>query len=348
MKQLGLFFTLTLLVLGSMTLEASAQGQDQIYPHRGSPTTGVIMETSTTEVTVDVRGTQRKIPVNEIKRIAFSDDTPELRRAREDILAGQLANGLGQLKKIDASSIRRDLVSADLQYYVAYCQGKLALSGGGDKAAATEAMFGFVRQFPQTYHFFEAAQLLGDLAAAQQDYDRAVYFYKAIGTKAPWPDYKMLAAVLEARALAAQEKFPEAKSKYEGVMAMSVDTPEATRQKLLAQVGQVVCMAETGQHEEGVKVLEEIIAKNDPQNGELFGRAYNALGRCHLKAQRAKDALLAYLHVDVLFYGTPEVHAEALYYLGKLWNDLNHSERAVNARNMLLERYSGSVWAKRS
>jgi tetratricopeptide (TPR) repeat protein len=348
MKRHGFLFALTLLAIGSLTPKAAAQGQDQVYPHRGSPTSGVIMEVSNTEIVLDVRGTQRTIPVNEIKRVTFGDDTPELRRAREDVLSGQLANGLAELKKINPADIDRDLVRADLQYYIAYCQGKLALSGGGDKTAAQTAMFDFVRQNPQTYHFFEAAQLLGDLAAAQEDYANAVRFYAAIGGKSPWPSYRMLALVLEARALVAQGKYPEAKAKFESVLGMSVDTAEATQQKLLAQVGQVVCMAEMGQQEEGIRILEEIIAKNDPQNAELFGRAYNAMGRCHLKAQRTKDALLAFLHVDVLFYTNPEVHAEALFYLAQLWNDVNQSERAVNARNMLLERYAGSVWAKRS
>jgi len=347
MKQLGLIFTITLLTLGTMAHEAAAQGEDQVYPFRGSPTSGTIMETSTTEITIERRGTRRAIPVNEIKKVAFGDEAPELRRAREDVLSGQLANGLDELRGIDPANLRRELVRADLQYYMAYCQGRLALSGGGDKQAAIDSLLDFVRGNPQTYHFFEAAELLGDLSAAQQDYDGAIRYYTAIGTKAPWPDYQMRAAVLEARVLIAQGKFPDAQAKYESVMAMSVDTAEATQQKLMAQVGKVVCMAETGQHEEGVKILEQIIAKNDPQDGELFGRTYNALGRCHLKAQRTKDALLAYLHVHVLFYNSADVHAESLYYLSKLWNDVNQSERAVNARNLLMERYAGSVWAKR-
>jgi hypothetical protein len=79
---------------------------------------------------------------------------------------------------------------------------------------------------------------------------------------------------------------------------------------------------------------------------DLFGRAYNALGRSHLLAKRDKDARLAYLHVDLLFYGNPEVHAEALYHLSKLWDGANRAERAVTARNLLTTRYAGSPWAK--
>ena len=97
--------------------------------------------------------------------------------------------------------------------------------------------------------------------------------------------------------------------------------------------------------DEGVALLQDIINKNDPQDAPLFARTYNALGRCYLKLNKPKDALLAFLHTDVLFSGDAEAHAEALYHLSKLWSDMNKSDRAVAARTTLRERYAGSIWA---
>jgi hypothetical protein len=152
--------------------------------------------------------------------------------------------------------------------------------------------------------------------------------------------------------LEAQSKFPEAIAKFDAVIGNAVDSPEATRQKAFARVGKALGLAETGKPDDGVKLVQEIIGKNDendPQNRELFGRAYNALGRCHLKANRTKEALSAYLFVDLLYSSaSPEVHAEALYFLSKLWPQVNHSDRGVAARSILTERYGGSSWAKRS
>lgn len=332
----------------ALSSSAWAQRSDQVFPMRGSPLAGQITEIAKTHVTINVRGTDHKVEVIDLKRVTFSEDPPELSRSRDNILSGQLENGLAELKRIDGTNIQREPVKQDLAFYIAYAQAKLALTGGGDKGAARQALLAFVSSAKDSFHFFEAAQLLGDLAVAMEAYDDAVKYYGAIGKLAPWPEYQLRAAVLEGRAQAAQGKYPESIAKFESVISSAIDTAEATRQKALARVGKAVGLAETGQAEEGVKIVEDLIAKSDPQDNELFGRAYNALGRCHLKANRPKEALLAYLHVDVLFYAQPDVHAEALFHLTKLWQQLNKSDRAVAARSLLSERYAGSPWSKRN
>lgn len=336
-----------LFVAAGLAGEAAAQS-DQVFPFRGSPTNGTISEASTpTEVVIDVQGSQRSIPVNEIKRVLFTDDPTDLRRGRDAVLQGQIEAGYDDLRKVNAAEIKRALTKADLEYYLAYCQGKLALTAGGDKAAGIKAMLAFVRANSQSYHFFEAAELLGDLAVSIENYDEAAKYYGAIADKAPWPDYKMRGSVLKARSLVRKGDFAGALSEFDAVIATGVDTPAALQQKLLAQAGKASCLAGTGSPDEGIKIAEDIITKNSPEdNAELFGRTYNALGACYLKAKKPQEALMAYLHTDVLFYSNPEVHAEALYNLSKLWLALKKQDRADSARNLLTDRYSGSAWAK--
>jgi len=335
-----------LFVVCLLGLIKSLGAQDQVSPRSGTPASGRLVEASSTVVTIEVRGKLRKFPVNEIRRVIFAEDPQELRRARDNCLTGQYEIALLGLKKIDPDSVERAEVKQDVQFFTAYASGRQALSGGGDKAAAVSAMRAFVGANRNSFHFFAAAELLGDLAASLERYDNAVRYYNAISA-APWPDYKMKAGILEGRALLAQRKYGEAQAKFEGVIGQAVDTPEATRQKLLAEVGRAVCLAETGSHEQAIGTLHEIIKQNDPRELELFGRTYNALGRCQLKADRQKEALLAYLHVDILFFAESDVHAEALYNLSKIWAAVNKSDRAVSARSLLTDRYSGSVWAKK-
>ncbi len=189
--------------------------------------------------------------------------------------------------------------------------------------------------------------MLGDLAVAQGDFPEAVKYYGAISSKAPWPEYKLRAMMSEARALIAQGDFAQAGQKYAAVLAEPSDTKQARREKLFAEVGKARCLAEIDSPDQGIAMIEEVIAKNDPSDTELFGRAYNAYGDCLQKAGKTKDALLAYLHVDVLFYADPEIHAESLYHLTKLWAANDNNDRSVAAKKLLDERYSGSIWASK-
>lgn len=89
-----------------------------------------------------------------------------------------------------------------------------------------------------------------------------------------------------------------------------------------------------------------MILDTDPEQKELQARAYNNLGNSYEQAGRTKDALLAYLHVDVLYSTVPDAHAEALSHLATLWDSVGQSNRAREAKQMLTDKYGGSRWAK--
>ncbi|MBP87184.1 MAG: hypothetical protein CMJ64_10770 [Planctomycetaceae bacterium] len=350
MKTYTLIAALCCLLLPAMQRQASAQSSDQVYVLKGSPSNGIVdaEQTSSSEVVIDVQGTIRRIPVTDIRRVTFVDEPIEMRRARDSILTGQIEQGYAELRKIDANSLKRPIVKADLQYYLAYCQGKLALSGGGDKAAAVRAMVAFDRANASSFHHFVAAELIGDLAVALGSYENATRYYGDIAKSGPSADYKMRGAVLLARALLSQDKFAEAQTQFDAVINSSVDTPAARQQKLVAQAGKAVCLAGLDTPDEGIKLIEELILNNSPDDDkELFGRAYNALGTCYLKAGKQDEALMAFLHVDVLFYANADVHAEALYHLSKLWAAIKKPDRANDARSLLNDRYAGSSWSKK-
>jgi len=328
---------------------ARAQQSDTVVGNRGIPTYGTITEITRVQITVETSQGKRLFPVNEVQRVAFQGEPRELRGARDAILRGQLENARSDLERISVADISRREIVQDIEFWKAYADGRLALVGGGDKAAAVRALVTFVEkpENANSHHYYTAVELLGDLAVAMDRFDAAVRYYASLG-EAPWPDYQMRAAVLEARALLAKEQYPEALAKFASVLESPLDDARARDQKLLALLGKSVAQASVGQVDEGIAQVLRVIEENDSREKPLlFAQAYNALGTCYLKAGKPQDALLAFLHVDLLFHQDPHAHAEALYHLSSLWRDMNRSDRALQAKSLLERRYSGSPWANR-
>jgi len=318
---------------------------DQVFSKKtGTPTRGLISAVSPQQVTIQTTGIARNIEVKDILKVTFDDEPSELTTARQRALAGQFGNAIEELGKVNEAEITNEVIKQDVVYYRAYSAAKHAMSSGEDKKAAQEQLAAFFEANQQSFHFFEAAELLGDLAFAQADYASAETFYWRLA-EAPWPEYQLRATVLRARAISADGRFAKAIPGFEHVLSSGLTTPEALEHKMHATVGKAVCLAATGKHDEGITIIEDLIAKNDPADATLFGRAYNALGACYMKTGKTKEALLAFLHTDVLFYRDPETHAEALFYLSKLWGDVGKSDRAVRARGLLTSQYAGSRWA---
>jgi tetratricopeptide (TPR) repeat protein len=285
------------------------------------------------------------VPVNEITRITFSGEPTGLNGARINAANGNYSSAKELLDKIDESEIERDVIKQDLEFYKALCIARLALGGAGSVQDAGRLMNGFVRSNSGSYHYLEANEVLGDLLVALGSYGTAEGFYGELA-KAPWPDYKMRSGVLLGRVLQAQNKHSDAIAKFDAVLAMSSDSPEAKKQQLAATLGKAISRSETGQVEEAIKMVETVIAEAGPEEVQLHARAYNALGTCYVKADKTKDALIAFLHVDVLYKSFPEAHAEALANLAKLWVLVGKGDRARSASVMLKERYPNSRWAQ--
>jgi tetratricopeptide (TPR) repeat protein len=249
------------------------------------------------------------------------------------------------LADIDLQSIKRDAIQQDIEFYKAFCAGKLALSSNGEIDEAGRQLSGFVRSYPKNFHYLAAAELMGDLLTASGRHELAQKQYAELA-KTPWPDYKMRAAVAAGRALQAQGKHDEAIAQFETALAIPDEGADAPNQKLAATLAKAVSHAATGGLEQAVGSIEKVIQDTDPQQKELHARAYNALGSCYEQAGKTKDALLAFLHVDVLYNTVPEAHAEALANLVPLWRAIGQEERAREANQLLQERYAGSRAAK--
>lgn len=325
-------------LIWTMTVSFATAQVDRVRTTRGS-TTGEVQSTTPIEVTVSKNSGNETIPVNEIRSIIFRDEPNELTQVRVMILErGAYREALDRLGRIEDGDLDRDLIRQDVEFYRALCAARLALAGHGDLREAGPKMMDFVRNGRSSYHYFEACETLGDLFVAIDRYRNAEQQYGELA-KAPWPEYRARASLLVGRALAAQGKHAEAVRRFDEAIQLAGDGDQGKAQRLAATLGKAISQAAAGETNEAVAQIEEVIGRADPEDVQLHALAYNALGRCYEQANKPKDALLAYLHVDVLYSAAAKEHAEALTHLATLWETVGQDGRARDARQRLQDNY---------
>jgi tetratricopeptide (TPR) repeat protein len=310
------------------------------------PIRGNVSLVSRSEVTVDTAGQSSKIPVSKVKYIVFQSDPLDKDAREEAKYRGAYAATLAKLEKIKAADASRPEIRADLEFFSVYCKGQLALGGKPGypiKGTAGEVLK-FINANPESFHYYEAVELLGDLLRAGAAYSKAVEYYNKLAENR---DFAQRAAVAVGWTLLEQKQTAQAQKSFETALEDKTSGAEADYQRSAATLGKAVCAAESGKADEAVKAIDDVIAKADPEDTVLHARAYNALGRVQQKANQPKAALMAYLHVDIMYSQDSAEHAEALGNLARLWIEVNHPERATDAARRLKSSYPDSRWAQR-
>jgi tetratricopeptide (TPR) repeat protein len=322
-----------------------AQGVDRIHRTSGVDS-GQITVVTPLEVTITRNGVASTVAAEDIEQVYLAGEPDDLNAVRTALKAGNPQEALAKLSEIDASAIRRDEISAEVEFFTALAKAQLAMAGGEDLAAAAEGMRTFMTRRRTSFHVPQAIETLGNLLLAADDYEGARAEYAKLA-KANSAYFALRSAWLVGRAWQAEGKHAEALPEFERVIAATQNGPLVDPLKLAATLDRSVSQAATGSPQDAAETIAAIIAKFDPEKDiESLARAYVALGDCYLAAGDAKGALFAFLHVDLLYDDAAEAHARALHELVKLWREGGHADRAQLAAQELAEKYPGTRWAK--
>ncbi len=320
------------------------EGSDKVYPKQGVPATGQITSLSPSKVTIAVRGNDQNYELKDVLKITFDGEPTELERARDQYLNEQYDQALDEIKKLDAASIDNKVIQQEIQFYRWYCEGKLALMGQGEKAAAVRGLLNIVASNRNTHHLYDVGEMLGELHLAMgKPEDAARYF--GVLLNAPDADTKAVGVYRLAQVKLSQDDVEEARSRFSQLEKAPASSPEMNRLKTLAEVGLAICDQKAGNYQQAMTKLEQLIEKHPSTDYELFAQIYNAKGACHEQLGQPVQALLSYLKTDLLFFTEAEAHAEALYHLKRLWADYGNPAKAADAGQRLVSRYAASKWA---
>lgn len=295
----------------------------------------------------DSIGKPMTVPANDIIDIKYGAEPPELNLGRGKAAAGNLEGALADFATSAKAAGANDNVKAEIEFLVARAIGRQAMEQDPSKLAdAATRLSGFTSNHPNSYRFFDATFLLGRVQLAQSDFAAAAGTFSTLGT-APWPDYKMAAQNASARLALKQGDLPKALSAYEAVLALPAAEPAEISRRNEALLGKAAVQLQQNNAPAALTSVNEAIAAADPEDSAVQAEAWILKGDCLRVGNRTKEAILAYLHVPVLFEKEKGHLPRALYHLSQLWPAVEQLERGAAARQELLGTFPDNEWTKK-
>ena len=313
---------------------------DRVYDTSGENVSGTVVQSSKQGVALKRGGNTQEFVAGDILKILYEGDPAALTKGREFALDGQYDQALTELKNINFDSLPRELIKADAAFYLVFSEANLALAGKGAKDEAARKLLAFAGKYRDSWHFFEAAKLLGDLSLALNDTEKAMTYYKSL-MMAPSADTNVQSVYLQGLVNLKKSENEAALTEFEKVIGLKAQSTQAARLQALSKAGKAVALAQSGNPAEGLELVKSLIAELNPTDVEMSARIYNAQGVCYEASDDIQGAILAYLHTHLMFSLQPDAHAEALKRLVELWPLVDKPERAAEARQELQQRYPG-------
>ncbi|NQV27893.1 MAG: tetratricopeptide repeat protein [Rhodopirellula sp.] len=335
-------------MLTASSLASTAGAVDIVNRKSGKPAQGDI--TAIAQQSVSLKsgvGAMIEVPANDIVSVRWGAEPAELNLARSAEDSGNLVRALEQLKASSATAGTNEAVKTEIEFLTARVNTRVALEQDATKLADASALLAsFVKAHNDNFRYFNALQLLGTVQLAAQDFAGAETSFGQLA-KAPWPDYKMAAQNSTAKLAFQKGDLTAALTAYEQVLSQTGTSPGELSRRNEALIGKASVQLKQGNADVALQAIAEAIAKTNPEDSAVQAGAWNLKGECLKSQGKVKEAILAYLHVPVLFEKEKLPLAEALYNLAVLWPRDDQPERGLAARQELEENYPDSPWTKK-
>jgi tetratricopeptide (TPR) repeat protein len=336
-------------LLLSMLISAdSLSAADQIVRRSdGTVIRGELTEMGGESVTVRMSGGKSEtVSVADIRSVQFDREPALLAQARSNEQSGVLDAALQKYEQTAEEAGGSDKrLTAELQFLMARVRVRMALADSAMQESAMKSIQNFRTSHPSNFRYLEATLLQATLTAELKDRAAAEKLLEEV-RRSSVRGFQLQAGVQLGRHQLQAGDAVSALSSFEQVIKECGDDPTTRAAMFDGMLGRALCLQSQMKFEEAVVALDEVIAKAaESDNSRVLAEAWNHKGDCLVRMNRSKAALMAYLHVDVLYPSEPAEHAEALFRLSKLWESTGHPDRASDAAARLTEKYPHSTWA---
>lgn len=306
---------------------------------------GEITAMSIESITIGLsNGQTQVIPVSDILSVRFDMEPSLLAQAQSNERSGALDVALEKFKSVQKEYNGNDKrVIADIEFLIARTMVKQALADPEKVPAAIAAIRKFREENKSNFRYFEALLLESSLATGPD----AQALLKEV-QMSPVRGYQLEAGVRLGQLLLNGDDAEAALKAFQEVIDQSAEDPSSSTAQFDGLLGKAECQQKQGRTDEAIATLDGIISRASESQSQTLARAWILKGDCFRAQNLPKDALMAYLHVDVLYPSEPAAHAEALYHLTSLWAPAGHQDRSDEAMARLSEKYPNSPWTKQA
>jgi tetratricopeptide (TPR) repeat protein len=306
----------------------------------GGKVLGQVQSESPTEVVVKLGVNETKVPTDQISSIRYDSQTATFQLAAARESGGQLAEAAELFKKAATETAGRPFPQQTALFREAEILSDLALIEPDRTKEAKEKLNQFLRSYPGSRHIAAAREAMARLQLHTDDFPGAE---ASVSELAKLPKAADRAAVLRTKILARQGKHTEAISELDRLISTA---PKGSQRQRGAILAKAESLAGLKKYQEAETLVRQVIQENPAEDAAVQAPAYNTLGDCLRAANRPKEALIAYLHTDLLYSKDKEEHPRALHEIEALFRQLKQDSRADEFAQRLKQEYPRSTWSR--
>jgi len=285
----------------------------------------------------------QKLTPDQVLAFQFSDEPLELSTARVEVEVGNYEEALEKLDAIDPTETEstREAVRWEVAWLKAFSAAKLASSDAAKIEDGVKALTTFIKETPESYRYYDACELLGDLGVTSRKLEIANRFYAKLEDSRSAP-LQARGKVGRAKVAFLSNDLEQAETLFGEVAdSDSLDVRfESLSVQTTAKIGLARTLTKREKFDDAQKSLEVLLDATSNAATLQQASIYDALGELYAASGRAEEAIVAYLHIDLLYPNARVERVKALKALVGLWRQVGREDRAIETETILRERFN--------
>lgn len=338
-----MFLLCVIATFNSVSLRAQTD-EIQLKPIAGQTTgrivRGTITAESPREIKIQVGTKTETITVDDLADVDYAGTPQAFLEAEQREKSGDLNAALESYKRAASAAGLKPFVAQLVKFKYATALADAGMNEPQKLNDSITALQQFVKSYPNGRHTALALERLLNLVRSGSDQSK---IDSVLTDMANIPGNQGRANILKAELLAEQGQAEKALQLLDTAKSQIPKNSELER---LAESTRIKVLVARKDFTEAEKLARTLIESSVPNDAAALAPAYNSLGDCLRAAGKPKDAMIAYLHTEILYDRVAGEHARALAAITQLWRVLEKPDRAEQTLNKLASTYPRSPWVK--